>query len=315
VFEKDFMQDFDINILLIATAAGLSVMFMAYFVIGLLSQAHAEAVNDRSQGRKATSLLFRIARPMSRATGFFVAMLSARIEMAVGRGAERSFLLPARIWAERKLRAAAHPQGVTADEFLGMIALGAVVATFFGIVVNTRLGFGPIILVFSGMGAYTPILWLRGQINRRQDDIRRGLPYALDLLTLSVEAGLDFTQALARIVQKLGPTPLALELGGALRDIQLGRTRAQALRELSRRVDLSELNSIVSSLIQADELGSSLGPILRVQSEQLRQRRSQDAEKKAMEAPVKILFPLVLFIFPTIFIIIFGPIAIKYIAK
>jgi tight adherence protein C len=117
---------------------------------------------------------------------------------------------------------------------------------------------------------------------------------------------------MSRIVRKLETTPLAVELGATLRDIQLGRTRVQALRELSRRVDLPELNSIVSSLIQADELGSSLGPILRVQSEQLRLRRSQLAEKKAMEAPVKILFPLVLFIFPTIFIIIFGPIAVKF---
>jgi tight adherence protein C len=104
---------------------------------------------------------------------------------------------------------------------------------------------------------------------------------------------------------------LAVELGQTLRDVQLGRTRAEALRELSARVDVSELNSLVSALIQADRLGSSLGPILRVQADQLRMRRSQRAEKLAMEAPVKILLPLIFFIFPTIFIMIFGPIVLK----
>ena len=116
---------------------------------------------------------------------------------------------------------------------------------------------------------------------------------------------------MTRIVKKLGNSALAVELGQTVRDIHLGRTRVQALRELSRRVDLSELNSLVGALIQADELGSSLGPILRIQADQLRIRRSQTAEKLAMEAPVKILLPLILFIFPTIFIMIFGPIALK----
>jgi tight adherence protein C len=161
------------------------------------------------------------------------------------------------------------------------------------------------------MGLYLPLLWVRGRIRHRQDEIRRSLPYALDLLTLSVEAGLDFTQAMTRIVRKLGNSALAVELGQTVRDIHLGRTRMQALRELSRRVDLPELNSLVGALIQADELGSSLGPILRIQADQLRIRRSQAAEKLAMEAPVKILLPLILFIFPTIFIMIFGPIALK----
>lgn len=305
------MADFAPESIVLSLAAGLSVACFAYVLVSLVRGAREEAGRRRVMGREATSLIFKLIRPLARAMGFFVGRVSARVEMAVGRKAEQSFLLPARIWAEKKLRAAAHPQGVTADELLGMIALGGIFGTFVGALVNLRLGFGPVILAFATFGLYWPLMWLRGQIRNRQDAIRRGLPYALDLLTLSVEAGLDFTQALERIVQKLGPTPLALELGAALRDIQLGRTRAQALRELSHRVDLSELNSIISALIQADELGSSLGLILRIQSDQLRVRRSQQAEKMAMEAPVKILLPLILFIFPTIFIIIFGPIAIK----
>ena len=305
------MKELFTNPVVLAVTGGLSAACLAYFAMRMLYAAREESERFRAMGQPAASPLFKVIRPLARATGFLVGRISAQIEMAVGRGADRSFLLPVRIWAERKLRAAARPEGVTADEFLGMIGLGGLFGLLLGALVNLRLGFGPIVVAFMLLGLYWPIMWVRGRIRRRQIEIRNGLPYALDLLTLSVEAGLDFTQALERIVKKLGPTPLAIELGLTLRDIQLGRTRAQALRDLSRRMDLSELNSIVSALIQADELGSSLGPILRVQSDQLRIRRSQHAEKAAMEAPVKILFPLILFIFPTIFIIIFGPIALK----
>jgi len=309
------MGDSGLLDVLVALAAGGSTACFAWLAFRAVEVARSEAIRFRTLGRPATSLAFKIIRPMARAVGFLAGRISARLEMATGRGAEQSFLLRPRIWAEKRLRSAAHPQGVTADEFLGMIGLGGLFGTLVGALVNLRLGFGPIVLLLAAFGFYWPLLWLRGQVRRRQDEIRRGLPYALDLLTLSVEAGLDFTQALDRIVRKLGSSPLATELGLTLRDIQLGRTRAQALRELSHRVDLPELNSIVSALIQADELGTSLGPILRVQSDQLRIRRSQNAEKQAMEAPVKILLPLVLFIFPTIFIMIFGPIAIKLLRR
>jgi len=298
-----------------AVAAGVSVGCLGYALTIGLQAGREEARRFRAGGRSATSPMFKLLRPVGRWLGFFVGGVSARVELAFGRPAEKSFLMPLRIWAEKKLRSAAHPEGVTADELLGFIVLGGMVGAGVGALANLRLHFNAVILLFVGAGMYFPLLWLRGRVQRRQGDIRRALPYALDLLTISVEAGLDFTQALARIIRKLGMTPLAVELGQTLRDIQLGRTRAQALRELSRRVDLPELNSLVSALIQADQLGSSLGPILRVQSEQLRAKRSQQAEKRAMEAPVKILLPLILFIFPTIFIMIFGPIALKLLAS
>jgi tight adherence protein C len=292
-------------------AAGVSVGCLGYVLANTAVRGRDEARRLRAMGRPAASPAFKLLRPVARWAAFLVGGISARIEMAFGRPAEKSYLVRPRIWAEKRLRSAAYPEGVTADEMLGLVALGALVGVLFGLALNLRLQFGPIILLTLAFGIYLPLLWVRGRIRHRQDDIRRGLPYALDLLTLSVEAGLDFTQAMTRIVRKLGNSALAVELGQTVRDIHLGRTRAQALRELSRRVDLSELNSIVGALIQADELGSSLGPILRIQADQLRVRRSQAAEKLAMEAPVKILLPLILFIFPTIFIMIFGPIALK----
>jgi len=291
--------------------AGVSVGCVGYVLVNTILAGRDEARHLRAMGRPATSLLFKLLRPVARWVSFFVGRVSARIEMALGRAAEKSYLVRPRIWAEKRLRSAAYPEGVTADELLGLVALGAFIGLLFGLALNLRLQFGPIVLFTFAIGLYLPMMWVRGRVRRRQDDIRRSLPYALDLLTLSVEAGLDFTQAMTRIVKKLGDSALAVELGQTVRDIHLGRTRVQALRELSRRVDLSELNSLVGALIQADELGSSLGPILRIQADQLRIRRSQTAEKLAMEAPVKILLPLILFIFPTIFIMIFGPIALK----
>ena len=142
--------------------------------------------------------------------------------------------------------------------------------------------------------------------------IQRALPYALDLLTLGVEAGLDFTQSLQSIVKKLGDTPLADEFQQAIQEITVGKTRSEAMRDMATRVNLQDMTSFISSLIQAEELGASLGPILRIQSDQMRVKRSQRAEEMAMKAPVKIIFPLVIFIFPATFLVILGPLFIKY---
>jgi len=170
------------------------------------------------------------------------------------------------------------------------------------------------VLPFLILGALLPWIWLRDCERKRKRVIRNDLPYALDLLTLSVEAGLDFTAALARIVGRRPDKPLAEELGETLRQIQMGVPRAQALRDLHDRVRMEEIFSVTSALIQADELGASLGPILRIQADQFRVRRAQAAEKAAMEAPVKLLFPLICFFFPATFIMLFGPIFIRFVA-
>jgi len=299
------------QIMLWAIAGGVSVGCLVYVFFTAIRAGREEAKRFRALGKEATTPLFKIVRPVGRFLGLTLGLLSARFEMSFGRKAEKSHLLPIRIWAEKRLRSAAHPEGVTADEFIGLMLLGGIVGGGIGILVNLKLQVNPIILGFIAAGLYWPAFWLGKRIHQRQAEIRHDLPYALDLLTISVEAGLDFTEAMARIVEKLGHSALAVELGQTLRDIRLGRTRTEALRDLSIRVDVPELNSLVSALVQADQLGSSLGPILRVQAGQLRTRRSQHAEKLAMEAPVKILLPLILFIFPTIFIMIFGPIILK----
>ena len=153
-----------------------------------------------------------------------------------------------------------------------------------------------------------PILWLKQALAARHRSIQRALPFVLDLLTLSVEAGMDFMSALQRNCERRKLDALNEELIRMIREIQLGTTRRIALANMSRRVDLSDLRSVTYSLIQADELGVSIGAILRIQADQMRQRRFDRAERLANEAPVKLLLPLMLFIFPCVFIILLGPI-------
>ena len=296
----------------IAAVAG-SVFFMVWACAQILKDA--AGLRDRgvpTEKPVSRSPLFRILRPFARVFGGAIGRASARIEIKVGRDASKSFLLSSRVRIQKQILAAGTPEGFTADEFMGLMVVSTFGGAGFGLVLWAKFQMPVLILGSAVMGLILPGIWLRDQMRRRQTQIQKALPFALDLLTLSVEAGLDFTTAVGKIVDKLGSSALASELGILLREVALGRSRSDALRDLGRRVAVAEMTSVTSALIQAEELGASLGPILRVQSEQLRNGRSQRAEKTAMEAPVKILLPLIAFIFPNTFIIIGGPIVLRY---
>lgn len=157
----------------------------------------------------------------------------------------------------------------------------------------------------------SPKLWLKRTIRARHRQFDRALPFVLDLLTLSVEAGMDFMSSIRRIVERRKVDALSEEFIRATREMQIGRTRREALRDMARRVQHPDVSSVVSALCQADELGVGMGTILRIQADQIRQRRFQRAEKLANEAPVKLLFPLVCFIFPSVFLVLLGPILLE----
>lgn len=158
-----------------------------------------------------------------------------------------------------------------------------------------------------------PTGWLRRTLNARHLSIQRALPYVLDLLTLSVEAGLDFMTAIKRILDYRNMDALGEELLRMFREVQVGKTRREALKNMAARVMHPDLNGVVHALVQADELGVSIGYILRIQSDQMRVKRFQRAEKLAQEAPVKMLFPLIFFIFPAIFVVLLGPVLLDLI--
>lgn len=162
-----------------------------------------------------------------------------------------------------------------------------------------------LVLVLFGI---VPDGWLRQSVKRRHKSIERALPFVLDLLTLSVESGLDFMSGIHRIIEFREIDPLGEELIRVFREIQVGRTRKEALENLAVRIDHPDIRSVARALVQADELGSSIGHALRIQAEQIRTKRFQRAEKLGNEAPVKLLFPLVAFIFPAVFMVLLGPV-------
>ena len=166
------------------------------------------------------------------------------------------------------------------------------------------------VLMFSVVGLIFPRMWLTGKVKARQKMVVKALPDAMDLITTCVEAGLGLDAALARVAEK-SAGPLATELSRMLRDVAMGKLRKDAMIEPEQRLGVEELTSFINSVIQAEQLGVGIAQVLRVQSDQMRTRRRQRAEKSAHEAPIKMMFPLVLFIFPAFLGVILGPAAIR----
>jgi len=156
------------------------------------------------------------------------------------------------------------------------------------------------------LGYYLPVMQLKSQIKRRQDGIIKSLPDALDLLTICVEAGLGFEQAMGKVYEKWD-NDLSIAFGRVLQEIQLGKRRGEALRDMSNRMDVPDVTTFVAALIQAEQLGVSVAKILRIQSDQMRVKRRQRAQEKAQQAPVKMMLPMVFLIFPSIWIVLLGP--------
>jgi len=160
------------------------------------------------------------------------------------------------------------------------------------------------------IGYMLPNSWLKAQIKKRRREIEKTLPDVLDLLTVSVEAGLGFDAALMKVVEKQKGV-LAEEFLKVLQEIRMGRPRREALRDLAKRNQVEDLSNVIASLVQADQLGIPIGGVLRNQAGQIRQKRRQRAEEKAQKAPVKMMIPLVFFVFPSVFIVILGPALIQ----
>jgi tight adherence protein C len=194
--------------------------------------------------------------------------------------------------------------GFLALKGFGVVA-GLLLALLFGATSRGATGLF-FILAFSGCGFFAPDGLLTMMIRRRKDEVGASLPDALDLLAVSVEAGLGFDGAIAKLTEFM-EGPLVDEFSLMLSEMRIGETRAEALKRLAVRVPTPEVSAFVRSIVQSDQLGTSLGRILKVQAADTRMRRQAAAEEKAMKAPIKMLFPTVLFIFPSMFLVILGP--------
>lgn len=215
---------------------------------------------------------------------------------------------------ERRLALAGNPGDLRVADWLGIKAVGAIVGAgvFVFLFVYPGVLVVPIPINFAMIGigvmfGYTiPEFWLGGRVKKRQKAILLQIPDALDLLTISVRAGLGFDGALGKVVEKL-KGPLTEEFRRALAEIRVGKARRDALRDIVPRTEVPPLTNFIGAIIQAEQLGVSISKVLQVQSEQLRIERRQRAEEQAAKAPIKMLFPLVGCIFPSLFIVILGP--------
>lgn len=213
----------------------------------------------------------------------------------------------------RKLELAGNPGRIDASTFLATRFIGAVV--FGGLLLlisslsSVNWPFGRVVLIvgiFTTLGFFFPQLWLQSRINSRQAEVRKALPDALDLLTICVEAGLGFDAAMSKVNEKW-ENELSIMFGRCIREVQLGKTQREALRDMSDRIGLAELTSFVAAVIQSQILGVSLAKVLRIQADQMRIKRRQFAEELAHKAPVKMIIPMALLTFPSIMIILLAP--------
>jgi len=203
---------------------------------------------------------------------------------------------------------------LTAEQFVALRIISIFLGFLFGIILLAALekDLPVVVLVTTIFGYFLPDIWLRDTRIRRESAIIRAMPVYLDFITMSVEAGLNLQGALGQAMEKAPPGPLRNEFGIVLRDLRSGLPRSEALRRMSDRIDVKEVTSFVSSMIQAEKMGSSMANVLRIQAEQRRSERFQRAEKLAMEAPIKLVGPLIMFIFPVTFIVLGFPIAMKF---
>jgi len=233
--------------------------------------------------------------------------LAARLSGTVARITSDSFASR----TQRRLAMAGNPGQLSVNDWLGMKAVFALlggglvflILTVLGMSVFTSLVLG---MLGLGIGFIGPEFWLGKRVKARQKQIVRSIPDSLDLLTISVRAGLGFDAALAKVIEKV-PGPLSEEFRRALAEVRIGRARREALRDIVPRTEVPPLTNFIGAIIQAEQLGVSISKVLVVQSEQLRIERRQRAEEMAAKAPIKMLFPLVGCIFPSLFIIILGP--------
>ena len=219
--------------------------------------------------------------------------------------------LPTRMIEAIEFRLVQAGQPATLGGFLVATALCETTMLAFGVTLALASGGVSgkgvlIVLGLAGLGLFLPRVWLSNRVRERQKAILKSLPDAFDLITTCVEAGLGLDAALAKVAEKV-EGPFAEELSLAIREVSLGKLRRDALKEIAVRSGVPDLSIFINAVIQAETMGTSIATVLRVQAEQMRIRRKQRAEQQAYKAPVKMIFPLVLCIFPTLFIVILGP--------
>ena len=298
--------------LLIATLVGIAIFAAVLLVvIGLRDSREGDPLQDRLADYAARgeitdleeielsqSISERILYPLARRFG----------ELAIRFTPQNAIQQ-----TTKKLELAGNPGGMDATVFWALrmagLSLGALL--FFVATIAPEGSFlkgrGLMIgIPAAAMGFFLPVLWLSGRISKRQGDVRKAMPDALDLLTICVEAGLGFDAAMSKVYQKWDNV-VALSFGRVIREIQLGKLSRDALKDMADRLGVAEMTSFIAAVIQSEQLGVSLARVLRIQADQMRIKRRQRAEEAAHKAPIKMLIPMALLIFPSICLVLMTP--------
>lgn len=296
------------NPMLLLVAFGVLVMLgVLMLVLGLRQSRQPNMIGDRlTQFTERTMTLEELELQQPFQQRVLVPLMRSVLAKLGQYGPKQS--------AERlrlSLQQAGNPGNLTPMQFSGIrIGLALGLFAIFGLVTFSQ-GLEPAVALMytaigAGLGYLLPGIWLGQQIKKRKKAIVKALPDALDLLCICVEAGLSFDQAMQRLTDKWDDA-LAREFKKVLSDTRLGRARRDALKDMVARCGVDDVQTFIGAVIQAEQLGVSIGRILRIQSDQMRVRRRQRAEEEAQKAPIKMLFPMVFLIFPSLFVVILGP--------
>jgi len=292
---------------LIIVAAFMVFLSVLFIVVGIVSPRPADEVEARLVeygGRPLTLEEIELSQPFGQRV--LVPMINASARF-VGRFTPQRTMEATR----HNLEQAGNPNNWSPSQFVGVRGLAALLLGTLTFALTMLSTVGPLqrilfVLVMTLLGFMLPSIWLSRRIRRRQNEIVKTLPDAIDLLTISVEAGLPFDGAMQRVADKWD-NEISRAFGRVLTELRVGKSRRDALRDMAERAGVPDVTTFVAALVQADQLGISIAKVLRIQSEQMRIKRRQRAEEKAHQAPVKMLIPMTFLIFPSIWIVIIGP--------
>ncbi len=282
----------------------MSIVCRDELIISSRLQSVKDSKARKENGELDQPLLTRVIRPMIDQFG--------RIMMRITPKEMVSSL-------ENRISKAGNPWNLTVKDWVNIqaaLVIGFPLLTFI-VLRNSRVPAGMLVLFLiseAALGSVLPGFILGKMITARQKTILNSLPDVIDLITVIVEAGLGFDGALMKVVEKK-PGPLACEFERVLQEIRVGRKKKDSLRDMAQRLDIQDFTAFIGAIIQAEQFGVSIAQVLRIQSEQIRLKRKQRAQERAMKVPVKMLIPMVVFIFPTLFIVLLGPVVIKLIEQ
>jgi tight adherence protein C len=300
--------------LILALFAGLGVLMIFIGLARTPSTNTAAMVQQRLSvygGEKPVTLEeMELQRPFSER------FLRPAIER-LGSLLSRSTPQKARQNLMNRLDLAGRPGNLTPEDFAAVRIVAAAVMAAIGLLIGLLLANAVYLVISLAVGAvlgyYLPVLWLKQKVDARRSEIQKGLPDAMDLLVIAVDAGLGFDAALARVTDKYR-NALSDEFAKVLREVSLGRPRLEAMDEMGRSSGVEDLHNFIQAIIQSEQFGTGIGKILRIQADEMRRKRRQRAQEKAAQATLKMMLPMVGCIFPTLWIVLLGPAALILLA-